>query len=584
MLAEDTPCFLPRKGKILMKKMIKSKLFAVPFLFSVTFFMFMAIILMVERQLSYSIKWQTAAEFSAVIAALMVLMRFKGGKKREFENIEHGSTRWGKQNDIKPYIDPVFEKNIILSSKEFLSMNIYKTNLNCHVLVFGGSGSGKSRFYALPNIMQMNASYVITDPSGEHLRNEGKMLEEHGYKVKVFNIVDMENSLHFNPFHYYREPEDIIRFVELFIANTSGGKAQSTSDDMGFWQNCEKLWFMAHIAYIQETCMEDEKNMKSLVLLLDNSVTKEEDEDFKSPVDILFDELEQQNPESFAVKQYKKYKLAAGKTAKSILISVGVRLANFDIPKVANLFDDDELELEKMGDEKTALFIIVSDTDKTFNYLVAILLDVLFKTLSKAADNSPKGHLKIQVRCILDEIANIGFFPDLHILIAVLRKRWVSLELLFQNVSQGKALYKDNWPTIESNCDSTVFLGNKGEDTTKYVSNVMLGKATIDTVSYGGGGTANSFGNNSYNSNEQKAGRNLLDEAEVARLDKTECIVQLRGLQPFKSKKYDPKDHKNYRFLANGDPDNTYRFHRGLDLQKSEIQYITIDLNSQEEI
>lgn len=550
--------------------------------FIVTFVLLSALFIFVQYKFKIQfMNFPSLSAISAAISLLLCAMNFRPDKRREYKNIENGSARWGKKKDIAPYIDPVFKNNIILSSKEFLSMDMYKTHRDCHVFVVGGSGSGKSRFHALPNIMQMNASYVITDPSGEHLRNDAKMLEDHGYKVKVFNTVDMENSMHFNPFHYYKEPEDIIRFSELFIANTSGSSTQGSSEDMGFWKNCEKLWFMAHIAYIQETCLEEEKNMNSLVLLLNNSETREEDEAFKSPVDILFDELGQKNPDSFAVKQYKKYKLAAGKTAKSILISVAVRLANFDIPKVARLFDDDEMELEKFGDEKTALFIIVSDTDKTFNYLVAILLDVLFKTLANVADHRPEHHLKIPVRCILDEIANIGFFPDLHIMIGVLRKRWVSLELLFQNLNQLKAAYKDNWATIEGNCDTTVFLGGKGEDTTKYVSNDLLGKATIDTKSYGGGGTAASLGQNSYNVNEQKAGRSLLDETEVARLKDDECIVQIRGLQPFKSKKYDPKSHENYKYLAEANPQNTYQFHRGVD-KNSEITYVT--LNLQEEL
>ena len=567
-----------------MKKAIKSKLFIIPFLFLITFGIFMALTYMVVSKLKYPMSlmnWETAAEISAAVSALLILMRFHGSKKREYKDIEQGSARWGKKKDMALYTDKNFQSNIILSSEEFLSMNMRKTHRDCHVLVIGGSGSGKSRFYALPNIMQMNASYVITDPSGEHLLNEGKMLEEHGYKVKVFNVVDMENSLHFNPFHYYKEPEDIIRFVELFIANTSGSKSQNTSEDMGFWKNCEKLWFMAHIAYIQETCIEEEKNLNSLVLLLNNSETREEDEDYKSPVDVLFDELEEQNPDSFAVKQYKKYKLAAGKTAKSILISVGVRLANFDIPKLAHLVDDDELELEKIGDKKTALFIIVSDTDKTYNYIAAILLDVLFKTLSKRADSQPEHHLKIPVRCILDEIANIGYFPDLHILIAVLRKRWIDLEMLFQNVNQLKALYKDNWATIEGNCDTTVFLGGKGEDTTKYVSNDLLGKATIDTFSQGGGGTASSLGQNSYNFSNQKTGRNLLDETEVARLKDDECIVSIRGLPPFKSKKYNPEKHENYKLLADSNSKNAYHFHRGLDKKNADIEYVTLNLQGE---
>lgn len=567
---------------MLLKKKKKSV-----FLFLAQFFLIFALLNVLFVVVSYQLKIQIDLKIiegaSAGVSLLLCAMNFRPKKQREYKDIEHGSARWGKKKEIAPYIDPVFQNNIILSSKEFLSMNMRKTRRDCHVFVVGGSGSGKSRFYAKPNIMQMNASYVITDPSGEHLRDEGKMLEGDGYKVKVFNVVDMEHSLHFNPFHYYREPEDIIRFVELFIANTNGGAHQNSSGDMGFWNNCEKLWFMAHIAYVMETCMEEEKNMNSVVLLLNNSEARDDDEDFKNPVDILFDELEQQNPDSFAVKQYKKYKLAAGKTAKSILISVGVRLANFDIPKVARLFEEDELELDKMGQEKTALFIIVSDTDKTFNYLVAMLLDVTFKTLAKIADNSQEGHLSIPVRCILDEIANIGVFPDLHILIAVLRKRWISLELLFQNINQLKALYKDNWATIEGNCDTTVFLGGKGEDTTKYVSNDLLGKTTIDTESQGGGGTANSLGQNSFNFNRQKGGRNLLDETEVSRLKDDECIVQIRGLQPFKGKKYNYKDHINYKHLADGNPRNTYQFHHGLDLNHGEIHYVTLDLKEETE-
>ncbi len=291
--------------------------------FIVTFLLLAALFLYAQRKIGFhylNFKTSSLVLIAAVISLLMCVLNLRPNKRREYKNIEHGSARWGKKKDIAPYRNPVFQDNIILSSTECLSMDMYKTRRDCHVFVIGGSGSGKSRFYALPNIMQMNASYVITDPSGEHLRNDAKMLEEHGYKVKVFNTVDMENSLHFNPFHYYREPEDIIRFTELFIANSNGTPVQGTSEDMGFWKNCEKLWFMAHIAYIQETCLEEEKNMNSLVLLLNNSATKEEDEDYKSPVDILFDELEKENSDSFAVKQYKKYKLAAGVICSKRLI------------------------------------------------------------------------------------------------------------------------------------------------------------------------------------------------------------------------------------------------------------------------
>ncbi|WP_020072472.1 VirD4-like conjugal transfer protein, CD1115 family [Faecalispora sporosphaeroides] len=523
------------------------------------------------------------AEISAVISFIMLLPHIiNGKKKREYANKEHGSSRWGRKADIKPLIDKDFFKNIILSATEYLSMNMRQTMLNCHVFIIGGSGAGKSRFYAKPNIMQMNASYVVTDPSGEHLHDEGKMLEQNGYKVKVFNVVDMARSMHFNPLNYFVETEDILRFVELLIANTNGGNGSANNSARDpFWTNAEKLWLMAHISFVQETCLEHEKTLNSVVFLLNHSEVKEEDESYKSAVDILFEELEQKNPDSFSVKQYKKYKLAAGKTAKSILISVGVRLSCFDIPKVSALVADDEMVLDRMGDEKTALFLIINDKDPTYNFLVAILLDVLFNTLCRRATKQPDIHLKIPVRCILDEIANIGYFPNLHILVAVLRKHWISLEFLFQNVNQAKALYKDHWATIEGNCDTTVFLGGKGEDTTKYVSKDLLGSATIDTVSYGGSGASGSMGLNSYNSTEQKAGRFLLDETEVSRLDKDSCIVSIRGLPPFKSAKYDPRQHPNYKQLADYDEANAYVFHRGLDLQHASIQYYTVDLQEE---
>lgn len=560
---------------------IKQKWLPLIVLFTLAFLIFFVSSYMVLKELNMY-DWKITAEISAVISFLVVLPQLKGKKSREYANKEHGSARWGTKADIKPLIDKDFFNNIILSATEFLSMNMRKTLLNCHVFVLGGSGAGKSRFYAKSNIMQMNASYVVTDPSGEHLRDEGKMLKQNGYKVKVFNVVDMANSMHFNPPKYFQKTEDILRFVELLIANTNGASGQANNSPRDpFWTNAEKLWFMAHIAFVQETCLEHEKNMNSVVFLLNHSEVREEDESYKSAIDILFDELEQKNPNSFAVKQYKKYKLAAGKTAKSILVSVGVRLACFDIPEVSALVSDDEMDLDQIGDEKTALFLIVNDKDPTYNFLVAILLDVMFNTLCRRATEHLSKQLKIPVRCILDEIANIGYFPNLHILVAVLRKHLISLEFLFQNVNQAKAMYKDHWATIEGNCDTTVFLGGKGEDTTKYVSKDLLGSATIDTVSYGGGGTSGSMGQNSYNSTEGKGGRFLLDETEVARLDKDSCIVSIRGMQPFKSKKYDPRQHPNYKQLADYDEANAYVFHRGFDLQHASIQYYTVDLQEE---
>ena len=564
-----------------MKNVLKSKLFAISFLFAITFAFIFLTAIFISKELQYSLDWKQAAEAAAAISLFMVAVRFQKHKSREYENIEQGSSKWGTAKESKKLVDCDFCNNIILSSSLFLSMDMFRTRKNCHVFVVGGSGAGKSKFYATPNIMQMNASYVITDPGKDHLSNLGKMLEDNGYKIKVFNVVDMTESMHFNPFAYFKSTEDILRFINILIANTGGGGNQNQNKD-DFWSNAEKLWFMAHIAYIRETCQEEEQTLNSLVLLLTSSEVHEEDESFKSAVDVLFDELEQQDAESFAVKQYKKYKLAAGKTAKSILISVGVRLAYFDIPALSRLVADDDLELNTLGDEKTALFIVVNDHDPTYNFLVTILLDMLFNTLTDAADHQPSHHLKIPVRCILDEIANIGFFPNMHILIAVLRRRWVSLEFLFQNLNQLKAQYKDNWATIEGNCDTTVFLGGKGEDTTKYVSNDLLGKATIDTVSYGHGGTANSMGPNSYNSNEQKSGRNLLDETEVSRLKDDECIVSIRGLNPYHCKKYLPKYHPNYRQTADCNPANAYTFQPGIVTKDSDIHYVTVDLNKQE--
>lgn len=559
-----------------MKEFLKGRAFKLAFLFLFTFTVFFIMSVWIMNELHYS-DWTMAAEGSAVISVILAMSQFTKLKKREYKDIEHGSSAWGKEKDMKPYTDKNFFNNMILSASIFLSMNMYITHRNCHAFVVGGSGAGKSRFYVKTNVLQMNASYVITDPSGEHLRDEGKMLAEHGYKVKVFDVVHLSNSMHFNPFVYFKEIKDIRRFINILMANTSGDTSNPQYHE-DFWVKAERLWMMAIMAYLQETCPEHEQNMNSVVLLLNNSEARDDDENFKSAVDVLFDDLEQQNPNSFAVKQYKKYKLAAGKTAKSILISLGVRLADFDIPEIAHMFADDELELDKIGIEKTALFIIVDDGDTTYNYLVAMLLDVLFNTAKSVADEQPEHHLAIPLRCMLDEIANIGRFPNLHILVAVLRKRWIALEFLFQNVNQAKALYKDNWATIEGNCDTTVFLGGKGEDTTKYVSNDLLGKATIDTVSYGSSGNGHSLGASGYSSNEQKSGRNLLDETEVSRLAEDECIVSIRGLKPFRCKKYDPRNHPNYKYLADYDPSNTYFYKRGMDLQSKDIQYITLDL------
>lgn len=556
-----------------MKKLMSNRLFSMPLLFLITFGAFYGMSFMLMDAMEYYDQ-KLALEASGGIALVLVLMQLR--KKREYAGIEHGSSRWLSLKELKPYIDKIFSNNIILSAAACLSLNMRQTHRDCHVLVVGGSGSGKSRYYVKPNVMQMNASYVITDPSGEHLRDEGWMLQNNGYKIKVFDVVHLANSMHFNPFVYFKDIKDIRRFINILMANTSGDTSNPNYHE-DFWVKAERLWFMAHLAYVQEVCAEDEQNLNSVILMLNNSEARDDDEEFKSAIDVLFDELEEEHPESFAVKQYKKYKLAAGKTAKSILVSIGVRMADFDIPEIANLVSDDELELNTMGDEKTALFIIVDDTDPTYNYLVAILIDVLFNTLKTIADDSEEHHLKIPVTCLLDEIANIGRFPTLHILVAVLRKRWIHLHLLFQNINQMKSLYKDNWATIEGNCDTTVFLGGKGEDTTKYVSNDLLGKATIDTVSTTSNNSPVRTGNGSLQ--EQKGGRNLLDETEVSRLDDTECIVSIRGLAPYKDKKYPTERHPNYGQLADSNPHHTFVYSRDLKVDPDQIQYYTeIDL------
>lgn len=493
----------------------------------------------------------------ALCISLFLMASQLGKKKREFKDIEHGSARWATEKDIEKFIDIDYSKNVLLSNTVRMSIDGIMTRRNSHVLVFGGSGSGKSRYFVKPNIMQMNTSYIIIDPKGEHLASEAKMLEDNGYEVKVFDIVDLDSSMRFNPLRYFKEIKDIRRFVNILIANTSGDTANQNNHE-DFWVKAERLWLMACLAYIHEDCLEEDRNINSLIKMLDNSMAKDDDEDFKCAIDIMFDDLEQRNPDSFAVKQYKKYKLAAGKTAKSILVSLGVRLGDFDIPEIASVVSEDELELDLTGDRKTALFIIIDDSDTTYNYFAAILLDVLFNVLKKRADKEPNQSLKVPVQCYLDEIANIGRIPNLHILIAVLRSRGIALHPIFQSISQLKAVYDKNWSTIEANCDTTLFLGGKGEEVQKYVSGVMTGKATIDTKSYGGSGSSGSFGINNYNYNEQKAGRNLLDENEVSKIPDDKCIVSIRGLEPFMDCKIKTEEHKNYKHLADTNHKNVY--------------------------
>lgn len=546
-----------------MKKRVISLFLLFSFSFIIVFFSSQAILNVIEitdTKMSLYI-----ALFISGFLLLTKLLNFK--KKGAYKDIEHGSASWGRYKDIYPLIDKDFSMNLLFSDTERMSINMRVSKRNNHVLVIGGAGSGKSRYYVKPNVMQMNSSYVIADPKGEHLRDMGTMLAENGYKIKVMNIVDVTKSMKFNPFEYFEEYEDIARFVNILMSNTSTDSKKATED---FWVKAERLWFMSHLAYIHECCGYTERNFKSLLQLLDNSEAKDDDEEFVSSVDVLFDELKQQNPSSLAVKLYGQYKLAAGKTAKSILISIAVRMMAFNMPKISSLVEYDEMALSSLGEEKTALFIIIDDTDTTYNFLVAILLNTMFYTLKNVADTSPGGILKIPVSCYMDEFANIGTFPTIHILIATLRSRGVSLHIILQNLGQLQALYKDHADTIEGNCDTTLFLGGKSEKTQKYVSQFMVGKATIDTYSSGGSGGAG-VGLNSYSQNQQKGGRSLIDENEVAKLDNNLCLVSIRGLPTFKSKKIQTEKLKNYKLLADSDNSRSYSY------TKNQVKQISVN-------
>ena len=471
-----------------------------------------------------------------VTLRLVVYFKAKNAKKFR-QGVEYGSARWGNAKDIEPYVDPVFENNVILTETERLMMSgrpkqpKYARNKN--ILVIGGSGSGKTRFFVKPNLMQMHSSYVVTDPKGTVLVECGKMLLKNGYKVKVLNTINFKKSMHYNPFAYIRSEKDILKLVNTIILNTKGEGQQSGED---FWVKAEKLYYTALIGYIWYECVEEEQNFTTLLDMINASEAREDDEEFKNPVDLMFDELEEREPDHFAVKQYKKYKLAAGKTAKSILISCGARLAPFDIKELRDLTSYDELELDMLGDEKTALFVIISDTDDTFNFIVSIMYTQLFNLLCDRADDVYNGRLPIHVRCLLDEFANIGQIPKFEKLIATIRSREISASIILQSKSQLKAIYKDNADTIEGNCDTTLFLGGKEKTTRKELAEV-LGKETIDLYN-----TSDTRGTSqSYGLNYQKTGKELMSQDEIAVMDGGKCIMQLRGVRPFFSNKFDAK-------------------------------------------
>ena len=495
-----------------------------------------------------------------VIIKLAIYIKGKDAKKYR-KGCEYGSARWGNAEDIKPYMADKFEDNVILTETERLTMDgrpkagpKYARNKN--ILVIGGSGSGKTRFYVKPNLLQMHSSYVVTDPKGTVLNEVGKALKEGGYAIKVLNTINFKKSMHYNPLAYIRSEKDILKLVNTIIANTKGEGNQSGED---FWVKAERLYYSALIGYIWYEAPDDEKNLNTLIEMINASEAREDDESFENPIDKLFKELEQENPEHFAVRQYKKYRLAAGKTAKSILISCGARLAPFDIADLRELTEDDELQLDTLGDKKTALFVIISDTDDTFNFIVSIMYTHLFNLLCDKANDEYGGRLPVHVRFILDEFANIGQIPKFDKLIATIRSREISASIILQAQSQLKAIYKDNADTIVGNCDTTLFLGGKEKTTLKEISEV-LGKETIDLYN-----TGESRGKEtSHSLNYQKTGKELMSMDEISVMDGSKCILQLRGVRPFLSNKYDLTKHPKFALTSDTDDRNLFNVEKYL--------------------
>lgn len=510
------------------------------------------------------------------ILRLAVYMKSKNAKKFR-HNQEYGSARWGTHADIEPYMDPVFANNVILSQTERLTMNNRpaqpKYARNKNTLVVGGSGSGKTRFFIKPNLLQMHSSYVLTDPKGTVLPEVGNALLKHGYRIKIFNTINFKKSMHYNPFAYVHDEKDILKLVTTLIANTKGeGKG---GDE--FWEKAEKLLYSALIGYIHYEAPEEEQNFSTLLEMINAMEVREDDEEFKNPVDLMFDELAERDPDHFAVRQYAKYKLSAGKTAKSILVSCGARLAPFDIKELREITAYDELELDTLGDKKTALFLIMSDTDATFNFLISMVYTQLFNLLCEKADDVYGGRLPVHVRCLIDEAANIGQIPNLEKLMATIRSREISAALVLQAKSQLKAIYKDNADTIIGNCDSQIFLGGSEQTTLKDL-NTTLGKETIDM--YNTGETRGT--SQSYNMNYQKLGHDLMSIDELAVMDGGKCIVQVRGVRPFLSSKYDLTQHPNYPLTADADKRNTFDIEKFLNhnlILKPDDQYEVIEIN-----
>ena len=512
-------------------------------------------------------------------AGLRLAVYLKGKNAKKYRhNVEYGSARWGTAKDIEPFIAPKFEDNVILTKTERLMMSNRPKNpanaRNKNVLIIGGSGSGKTRFWLKPNLLQMHSSYVVTDPKGSIVIECGNALLKHGYTIKIFNTINFQKSMHYNPFAYIHSEKDILKLVTTLIANTKGdGKA---GDE--FWTKAETLLYCALIGYIHYEAPVEEQNFSTLIEFLNAMEVREDDEEFQNPVDLMFEALEKKKPNHFAVRQYKKYKLAAGKTAKSILISCGARLAPFDIQEVRDVTAYDELQLDTLGDKKTALFLIMSDTDATFNFLISMIYTQLFNLLCEKADDVYGGRLPVHVRCLIDEMANIGQIPNLEKLVATIRSREISACLVLQAQSQLKAIYKDNADTIIGNMDSRIFLGGS-EPTTLKELNQALGKETIDTYN-----TSNTRGNSpSYGQNFQKLGKDLASVDELAVLDGSKCILQLRGVRPFLSDKYDLTQHPNYKLTSDYDPKNTFDIEKYLN-RKEKInpndEFVVIDADS----
>lgn len=490
---------------------------------------------------------------TAFLVKFIVHSKIKNAKKFR-QGKEYGSARWGGPKDIEPYLDERFDNNILLTNTERLTMNSRPKNpkyaRNKNVLVVGGSGSGKTRFFLKPNLMQMHSSYVVTDPKGTVLIECGKMLEKHGYEIKVLNTINFKKSMHYNPFAYLRSEKDILKLVQTIMANTKGEGEKSTED---FWTKAERLYYTALIGYLYYEAPIEEQNFETVLAFIDASEVREEDENFKNAVDYIFDALEKEKPNHFAVKQYRKYKLAAGKTAKSILISCGARLAAFDIEELRNLMEYDEMGLDTIGDKKTALFIIISDTDDTFNFVVAMMYTQLFNLLCDKADDEYGGRLPVHVRCLLDEFSNIGQIPKFEKLIATIRSREISASIILQAKSQLKAIYKDHADTILGNCDSELFLGGKEGTTIKELSE-NLGKETIDLYN-----TSETRSNQkSFGLNYQKLGKELMSRDELKVMDGGKCILEIRGARPFFSDKFDITKHKNYKLLSDYNQKNTF--------------------------